>query len=92
MFTYTVFVRKYGHKKKSTTNLTLSIDENLLKSGREYAEKHGTSLNALIRDLLTQKVNPPSTHWVKEMFHLMDQAKVKSSGKRNWQREDLYDL
>jgi len=29
-------------------NITISIDEKLLKFGREYAEKHHTSVNALI--------------------------------------------
>jgi len=29
-------------------DITISIDEKLLKFGREYAEKHHTSVNALI--------------------------------------------
>ena len=33
-------------------NITISLDEKLLRSGRQYAEKHGTSVNALIRGLL----------------------------------------
>ena len=33
-------------------NLTLSIDEDLLRKGREYAATRGTSLNALVRSLL----------------------------------------
>ena len=37
-------------------NITISLDEDLLKSGRRYAEKHQTSVNALIRKLLEQTV------------------------------------
>jgi hypothetical protein len=33
-------------------NITISLDTELLHSGREYAKQHRTSLNALIRKLL----------------------------------------
>ena len=71
-------------------NITISLDEELLRSGRRYAEKHNTSLNALIRNLLEQTVNPQSTAWLEECFLLMDRANASSHGKR-WTREDLYD-
>ena len=35
-------------------NLTLSIEENALRHAREYAEKHHTSVNQLIRDHLNR--------------------------------------
>jgi hypothetical protein len=72
-------------------NITISLDEPLLKSGRQYAEKHGTSVNALIRNLLEKTVVSDSMDWVDECFALMDRANVKSGGKR-WKREDLYDV
>jgi len=72
-------------------NITISIDENLLKSGRQYAEKHRTSVNALIRNLLEQTVKADSTQWLDECFALMDRAQARSRGKR-WQREELYDV
>jgi hypothetical protein len=72
-------------------NITISLDEKILKSGRQYAEKHHTSVNALIRSLLEQTVRSDSTQWVEECFALMDRAKVRSKGKR-WKREDLYDV
>ena len=71
-------------------NITISLDEDLLKSGRRYAEKHQTSLNALIRKLLDQTINIESTDWLDECFNLMDQAGGDSKG-RQWKREDLYD-
>jgi hypothetical protein len=72
-------------------NITISIDENLLKSGRQYAEKHRTSVNALIRNLLEQTVKADSTQWLDECFALMDRAQARSRGKR-WRREELYDV
>jgi len=72
-------------------NITISLDEELLKSGRRYAEKHNTSLNALIRNLLEQMVKPQSTAWLEECFGLMDRASVSSHGRR-WTREELYDV
>jgi hypothetical protein len=72
-------------------NITISIEEKLLKSGRQYAEKHQTSMNALIRTLLEQTVKRDSIQWLDECFALMDRANARSKGKR-WKREDLYDV
>jgi hypothetical protein len=72
-------------------NVTISIEEDLLKSGRQYAEKHHTSMNALIRNMLEQTVNRDSIQWIEECFSLMDRAGVRSKGKI-WKREDLYDV
>lgn len=33
-------------------NITLSADEDLVENAREYARRHGTSLNQIIRDYL----------------------------------------
>jgi hypothetical protein len=70
-------------------NVTISIDEDLLKSGRQYAEKHHTSVNALIRKMLEQTVKQDSIQWIEECFSLMDRAGVRSDGKK-WKRGDLY--
>ena len=70
-------------------NITISLDEDLLKSLRRYAEKHQTSVNALIRKLLEQTVRLQSDAWLEECFTLMDRAGANSEGRR-WQRQDLY--
>jgi len=72
-------------------NITISIDNDLLKSGREYARKHNTSMNALIRRLLEQAVRNSSMDWLDECFELMDRANGDSGG-RSWRREELYDI
>jgi hypothetical protein len=70
-------------------NITLALDEQTIKAGREYAKKHNLTLNSLIRRLLRQTVSHGSHDWVDEAFALMDKAKV-SAPIRKWKRRDLY--
>ncbi|HQV70082.1 MAG TPA: hypothetical protein PLJ62_06925 [Thermoflexales bacterium] len=70
-------------------NITLSIDEDTLKSGREYARRHNISFNVLVRKLIQQTVTSDSTKWLDDTFALMDKAKVSSDGKK-WKRDELY--
>ena len=71
-------------------NITLSIDDALIRAGRTLAEKQATSLNGLIRTLLERQVEESSGIWLEEAFRLMDQASGNSQGK-TWRREELYD-
>ena len=71
-------------------NITLSLDDELIRAGREYARQNqGSSLTNLIRKLLKDTVAPSSEQWVKECFALMDKAKGRSGGK-SLSREDLF--
>lgn len=72
-------------------NITLSLDEKELEAGRKYAQEHGMSLNAFIRDLLKRNTGSSSENWLEDCFSLMDQAKVRRKIKP-WKREDLYDV
>jgi hypothetical protein len=72
-------------------NITLSIDEELLRSSREYAKTHDDTLNGLVRKLLTQAVLNGDAQWIEECLALMDRAQARSGG-RTWRREDLYDV
>ncbi len=74
---------------KAMRNITLSIDDDLLEKGREYARSHNISLNALVRKLLKQAVVREESRWLDDMFKLMDRANVSSKGKR-WTRDELY--
>ena len=40
------------HKEHKAMNITLSVSPEIVKEVREYAAKHGTSLNQIIRDHL----------------------------------------
>ncbi len=71
-------------------NITLAIDEETLTAGRAYAERHRTTLNALVRDLLARTVHVDRTAAVDELFRLMDQAPGRSGGTQ-WTRDELYE-
>lgn len=70
-------------------NITLSIDDDLLQAGREYASAHNMSFNALVRKLIEQMVRSKSDQWLDETFSLMD-TQSAYSGDRTWTREELY--
>jgi len=70
-------------------NITLALDEDTIKAGREYARKHNLTLNSLVRRLLQQTVSKESKNWIEESFSLMDKANFISI-KKTWKREDLY--
>lgn len=70
-------------------NITLALDEDTLEAGRAYAQRHETTLNALVRELLVRTVVADREAAVREMFRLMDAHPGRASGKR-WTREDLY--
>jgi hypothetical protein len=70
-------------------NITLAIDEDTLAAGQAYAERHQTTLNALVRDLLARTVHTDRTATAAEMFRLMDNAPGRSRGRR-WTRDGLH--
>jgi len=70
-------------------NITLALDEKTLEAGRNYAERHQTTLNALVRDLLAKVVLLDRQAAVAEMFRLMDAYPGHSRGRR-WTREEIY--
>jgi hypothetical protein len=70
-------------------NITLSLDDELLEAGRQYADRHNTTLNALVRELLAKTVLADRQGAINEMFRLMDANPGNSRGRR-WKREDLY--
>lgn len=72
-------------------NVTVAVDEKLLDESREYARKHQTTLNALIRKLLEREVGARRRdHWVDEFRELTAKAGGNSRGWK-WNREELYD-
>lgn len=73
-------------------NVTLSIDESLLAAGRKYAQDQHTTLNELIRTLLSQTVRNQNTDWVDIFFKKADKLKITPKKRQPWTREDLYDV
>ncbi len=70
-------------------NITLALDEKIIKKGRKYASKHNLTLNSLVRELLEKTVEEDSQNWLEESFRLMDQVKLPKTAKK-WKRQDLY--
>lgn len=70
-------------------NITLSIDEDILQAGREYARNHNISFNVLVRKLVEQTVVTKKDYWLNDTFSLMDKLHV-TSGDEKWSREELY--
>jgi hypothetical protein len=70
-------------------NITLALDDDTLDAGRAYAQRHQTTLNALVRELLVKTVMADREAAVREMFRLMDAHPGDSRGQR-WTRESLY--
>ncbi len=69
-------------------NVTLSLSDDLVRAGREYAERHGTSLNALIRELLERQVSVSKKAKLKALFELADRTGANSRGWK-WNREEI---
>ncbi len=72
-------------------NITLSAEEDLITKARAYAHQCNTTLNQLIRDLLSQKVLPAHQSTIKKAFDLLDcyPSTVKNY---RYRREDAYDV
>lgn len=78
-------------------NLTLSIDDDVLRLARIRALEQNTSVNALVRDYLEDLAEDPETlererrAWA--AFSEGARRSTASSGPegRTWTREDLYD-
>ncbi len=70
-------------------NITLALDDETLDAGRSYVQRHQTTLNALVRELLVKTVVADRKAAVQEMFRLMDAHPGHSNGQR-WTREDQY--
>ncbi len=73
-------------------NVTLSIPDDLLAKSREYAEKHGTSLNEFIRHLLKQVVSPPESDPIQKLItHSQNKHLAVKTENWKWNRNELYD-
>jgi uncharacterized protein DUF6364 len=73
-------------------NITLAIDEKVLREVRRYAAEHDTTVNALVRDYLTE-VAGREDRAAKARRRLVELSE-KSEGRMGswkWNREDIYE-
>ncbi len=76
------------------TNLTITVDEQVLKKARIRALKEDTSVNAVLRDYLEDyaDANSELRLAVERVLAASRESKSGSGpGGRAWKREDLYE-
>lgn len=74
-------------------NLTLTIDDRVLKRARIRALEHGTSVNALVREYLEGfATGSPQRSARSRLLELSDRLDAGSGASgRGWTREELYE-
>jgi plasmid stability protein len=73
-------------------NLTIAVDDELLKRARLRATEQGTSVNAVVRDYLEQYAGARSAQEqaLEKLLAMSERAKSRR-GRRTWRRDDLYE-
>jgi Family of unknown function (DUF6364) len=72
-------------------NLTISVDDDLLRKAREHAQRRGLSLQEMLRNYLKSVVGETSPEAVAaELLDLMRRAPGNSGGRRI-RRDDAYE-
>jgi plasmid stability protein len=74
-------------------NVTLVVDDDLLRRARAKAAERGTSVNAVIRELLEHYAGPSQAGAALEaMFRVADAGGAAiGDGGITWTRDDLHD-
>lgn len=75
------------------TNLTLSIDEKLLRRARVRAVEEGTTVNAVVRGYLEGYAGRDASATARSRFVRLAEASRARSGRsgRRWTRDELHD-
>lgn len=73
-------------------NLTIAIDDDLLKQARIRAIEEGTSVNAVLRDYLTRYAGQRESR-KKTIKHLLGLSARSTAGRggRRWSRDELHE-
>jgi plasmid stability protein len=74
-------------------NLTIVVDDRLLRRARIRALEDGTSVNAVLRDYLAAYVGDTGTREALATYASLAEAAVASSGPngRTWTRDDAHE-
>jgi plasmid stability protein len=73
-------------------NITMTIDETVLKKVRIFAAERRTSVNALVREYLDSLVaKERATDEARESLLNLAREKAGDMGSQKWNREKLYD-
>lgn len=73
------------------SNLTITLDADILREARVYAARKDTSVNQLVRDYLEGLVAQETRHAekLKALDELMERG-IGLVGEITWNRDDLY--
>jgi hypothetical protein len=73
-------------------NITLSVDEEVLAAVRRYTAEHNSSVNALVREYLTNLAGHQdrARRARARLLQLSKQSQARL-GKKTWTREDLHE-
>lgn len=73
-------------------NITLSVDEGVLRAVRRYAADHDSTVNAMVREYLTDIAERESrvSEARKRIKHLAKKSKMRL-GEKSWTRGELHD-
>ncbi len=73
-------------------NITLSIDENVLAAVRRHASEHNSTVNALVRDYLTNlAAHNDRAKSARARLRQLSTETQGRLGKKVWSREELHD-
>jgi plasmid stability protein len=73
-------------------NVTLSVEESVLAAVRRYAAEHDSSVNALVRDYLTNlAAHTDRANRARARLRQLSKASNERLGERTWSREQLHD-
>jgi hypothetical protein len=81
-YTYTVYMK----------NITLSVDETVLAAARRHAAESNTTVNALVRDYLTNvAAHDDRAKRARARLRQLSKESQGRLGKKTWSREELHD-
>jgi len=74
-------------------NITLAIDEEVLRGVRRYAAEHDTTVNALVREYLTGLVDfeKRAAEARKRLVKMSEESEGRLEPGWKWNREEIYE-
>lgn len=73
-------------------NITLSIDEDVVRTVRRYAAERGSTVNALVREFLTGLAHREDrARKARQRIRQLSEQSTARVGSRSWTREELHE-
>ncbi len=73
-------------------NITLSVEENVLAAVRRHAAEHNSTVNALVRDYLTNlAAHDDRANRARARLRQLSRESQARLGRKTWSRDELHD-